>query len=446
MNAEAPPRLLAADAHGEIMHGFHRTLGAALLVILALVGSAAAKPPAAGPTPPLPVATPESQGMSSERLARGGAEIQRFLDEGRHAGAISLVVRDGKIVDWAAHGKRDLEAGLPMEKDTIVRIYSMSKIVTSVAALILLEEARFRLDDPIGEYLPELAHMKVLTAGTAEKPLLADANRPITIKHLFTHTSGLTYDFGESPVEKLNRQAKLPEAPSLADFVVRVSRLPLAHEPGERFSYGVSTDILGALVEKVSGRSFGAFLEDRVLRPLGMKDTGFSVPDAKLSRLAKIYEKDKDGKLQPAKPLFGIQPSPGPKLESGGAGLFSTAGDYARFMQMLLNGGQLEGVRILSRKTVELMMANHLNSMGRTTHQFSESDGFGLGGSVRLDLAKSNTLGSVGQFGWDGAATTLARLDPKERLVMILLVQHFPFDEHKLFGRYTTLVYAAIVD
>jgi len=428
------------------MRSFHRTLGAGLLITLALSGSVAAKVPTAAPTTPLPAATPESQGMSSERLARVRAEIQRFVDEGKHAGAVTLVARNGKIVDWAAYGKRDLEAGLPMEKDTIVRIYSMSKIVTSVAALILLEEARFRLDDPIGDYLPELAHMKVLTGGTAEKPLLADAKRPITIKHLFTHTSGLTYDFGDSPVEKLNRAAKLPEAPSLADFVVRVSRLPLAHEPGERFDYGVSIDVLGALVEKVSGKPFGAFLEERVFRPLGMKDTGFSVPEAKQSRLAKIYEKDKDGKLQPAKPLFGIQPSPGPKLESGGAGLFSTAGDYARFMQMLLNGGQLDGVRVLSRKTVELMMANHLNHMERTTHQFSESDGFGLGGGVRLDIAKSNTLGSVGQFGWDGAATTYARLDPKERIVMILLVQHFPFDEYKVFGRFSTLVYAAIVD
>ena len=428
------------------MRRFQRILGAGLLITLAFSGQAVAKPPTAQPTPPLPLATPESQGMSSERLARVRAEIQRFLDEGKHAGAVSLVARNGKIVDWGAYGKRDLEVGLPMERDTIVRIYSMSKIVTSVAALTLLEEARFRLEDPIGNYLPELAHMRVLTGGTAEKPLLADAKRPITIKHLFTHTSGLTYDFADSPVEKLNREAKLPEAPSLADFVVRVSRLPLAHEPGERFAYGVSTDILGALVEKVSGRSFGAYLEERVFRPLGMKDTGFSVPEAKQSRLAKIYEKGKDGKLQPAKPLFGIQPSPGPKLESGGAGLFSTAGDYARFMQMLLNGGQLDGVRILSRKTVELMMANHLNSLERITHQFSESDGFGLGGSVRLDLAKSNTLGSVGQFGWDGAATTLARLDPKERTVMILLVQHFPFDEHQVFGRFSTLVYAAIVD
>jgi CubicO group peptidase (beta-lactamase class C family) len=322
----------------------------------------------------------------------------------------------------------------------------MSKIVTSAAALILLEEARFRLDEPIGDYLPELARMQVITGGTAEKPLLADAKGPITIKHLFTHTSGFTYDFGNRPVETLNREAKLPEATSLNDFVVRASRLPLAHEPGARYDYGVSTDILGALVEKVSGRPFGTFLEERLFRPLRMNDTGFSVPEAKQARLAKIYEKGKDGKLQPARPLFGIQPAAGPKLESGGAGLFSTAGDYARFMQMLLNGGQLDGVRVLSRKTVELMMANHLNHMERTTHQFSESDGFGLGGAVRVDLAKSNTLGSVGQFGWDGAATTHARLDPKERTVMILLTQHFPFGEAGLFGRFSTLTYAAIVD
>jgi CubicO group peptidase (beta-lactamase class C family) len=184
----------------------------------------------------------------------------------------------------------------------------MSKILTSVAALILLEEARFKLDDPIGDTLPELGRMKVLTGGTAEKPLLADAKNPTTIKHLFTHTSGLTYDFGDSPVGKLNRDAKLPEATSLADFVERVSRLPLAHEPGERFTYGVSTDVLGALVEKVSDKPFGQFLEERLLRPLGMVDTGFSVPEAKQRRLAKIYETGKDGRLRPAKPGFGIEP------------------------------------------------------------------------------------------------------------------------------------------
>jgi CubicO group peptidase (beta-lactamase class C family) len=418
----------------------------AVPVMLALSTSALARTPTAvSPASPLPVSTPEAQGMSSERLARVHAEIQRLIDEGKHAGTVSLVARNGKVVDFRAYGKRDLEAGLPMEKDTIVRMYSMSKVVTSVAALILIEEARLRLGDSVGDYLPELAKMKVLTGGTAEKPLLADAKGPITIKHLFTHTSGLTYNFGKSPVETLNDQAKLPEATSLADFVTRVSRLPLAHEPGERFTYGVSTDILGAVIEKVSGRSFGTFLEERLFRPLGMKDTGFFVPDAKRSRLAVLYE-SKDGKLQPAKAGFGIEPGPGPKLESGGAGLFSTAGDYARFMQMLLNGGQLDGVRVLSRKTVELMMANHLDHLERKTHGTNESEGFGLGGSVRIDLERGNSLGSIGQFGWDGAATTYARLDPKERTVMILLVQHFPFNEQALFGRFSTLGYAAIVD
>ena len=428
------------------MRNLRRSLVTALLLTLALSAVAAAKPPAAAPAPPLPLATPESQGMSSERLGRLHAEIDRFVSEGKYAGAVSLIARNGRVVDWQAWGKRDTEAGLPMEKDTICRIYSMSKIVTSVAALILLEEARFELDDPVGDYLPALAHMKVLTGGTAEKPLLADAKTPVTIKHLFTHTSGLTYDGDTSPVEKLNRDAKLPEATSLADFVRRVSLLPLAYEPGERFTYSVSIDVLGALVEKVSGRPFGEFLEERLFRPLGMKDTGFSVPPAKLARLAKTYEKGEDGKLRPAKSVFGIEAGPGPKLEAGGAGLFSTTGDYARFMQMLLNGGELEGVRILSRKTVELMMANHLNHMPRTTHQWSESDGFGLGGAVRIDLAKGNALGSVGQFGWSGAATTYANLDPKEKTVALLFVQHFPHNEHEIFWRFSTLAYASIID
>ena len=181
-------------------------------------------------------------------------------------------------MDWRTYGKRDLEAGLPMEKDTICRIYSMSKIVTSVAVLTLLEEARFRLDDPIGDYLPELARMKVLTGGTAEKPLLADAKTPITIRHLLTHTSGLTYDFGDGTIDKIFRQVKPFDVSSMGEFVERVSRLPLAHEPGERFTYGVSTDVLGALVEKVSGRSLAEFLEERIWRPLGMKDTGLRRP------------------------------------------------------------------------------------------------------------------------------------------------------------------------
>jgi CubicO group peptidase (beta-lactamase class C family) len=379
--------------------------------------------------------------MSSARLARLHEEIQRFIDEGKYAGAVSLIARNGKIVDWQAYGKRDIDAALPMEKDTLVRIYSMSKIVTSVAALALLEEARFRLDDPIGDYLPALAHEKVLTGGTAESPLLADARNPITIKHLFTHTSGLSYGLEEGPMGKLYEQSKLWEAPSLTDFVERVSRLPLVHEPGERFTYSISTDVLGALVEKVSGRTLQDFIEERITEPLGMRETTFWVPQSSAPRVAKIYETGEDGKLQPAKP-FPLAPT----LASGGGGLFSTAGDYARFMQMLLNGGELDGVRILSRKTVELMTANHLNHMTRITRDGNDFEGFRLGGSVRIDLAKGGSLGSVGQFGWAGAATTYARMDPAERMVLILLVQHLPMDQHKLIWRFSNLAYAAIAD
>jgi CubicO group peptidase (beta-lactamase class C family) len=384
--------------------------------------------------------------MSSERLGRLHAEIGRFVTEGKHAGAVSLVARNGKIVDWQTYGKRDLEAGLPMEKDTICRIYSMSKIVTSVAVLSLLEEARFKLDDPVGNYLPELARMKVLTGGTPEKPLLADAKAPITIRHLLTHTSGLTYDFGDGTIDKIFRQVKPFEASSMGEFVERVSRLPLAHEPGERFTYGVSTDVLGALVEKVSGRSLAEFLEGRVWAPLGMKDTGFGVPQAKRARLAKVYERGPDGKLQPVKWLLEGEPVPLPKILSGGGGLFSTTGDYARFMQMLLSGGQLDGVRVLSRKTVEFMMANHLVLASRPTLGDDSSSGFGLGGAVRIDLAKGGTPGSVGQFGWTGMATTYANIDPGEKTVALLFVQHLPYDEHKIFWRFSTLFYQAIVD
>jgi CubicO group peptidase (beta-lactamase class C family) len=428
------------------MQTLRRSVVAAALATLTLSATAAAKPPAPVTAPPLPLATPESQGMSSERLGRLHAEIERFVTEGRHAGAVSLIARNGKIVDWQTWGKRDLEAGLPMEKDTICRIYSMSKIMTSVAALILLEEARFRLDDPIGDTFPELARMKVLTGGTAEKPLLSDAKTPITIRHLLTHTSGLTYDFGDGTIDKIFREVKPFAASSLSEFVERVSRLPLAHEPGERFTYGVSTDVLGALVEKVSGRSLAAFLEERVWRPLGMKDTGFGVPEGKRGRLAKVYEKGPDGKLQPVKRLVDQEPVPLPQLLSGGGGLFSTTRDYARFMQMLLNGGQLDGARILSPKTVELMMANHLSLASRPTLGDDPSSGFGLGGAVRIDLGKGNGLGSVGQFGWTGMATTYASLDPQEKTVALLFVQHLPYDEHKIFWRFSTLFYQAIVD
>jgi CubicO group peptidase (beta-lactamase class C family) len=395
---------------------------------------------------PLPRARPVEEGFSPQRLEKMHTMIQRHIAEGKHAGAISMIVRDGKIVDWQAYGCRDLETKAPMERNTIVRIYSMSKVITSVAVLMLHEEGRFKLDDPVANYIPELKNMKVFKGGTADNPELVDAKSPITIKHLLTHTAGFTYGSTNHPVEALNERADLWNAPTFKEFIGRVCKLPLAHQPGEAFRYGINTDVLGYLVEIVSGQKFEDFLEQRIFRPLRLRDTAFYVPEEKRSRLAKIYELGPDGNLRPAKPILDSYRGPGQGFPSGGGGLYSTIGDYARFGQMLLNGGKLDGEQILGRKAVELMMANHLNHLERQTHIWSNSDGFGLGGSVRIDLAKGNGLGSVGQFGWTGAATTYFNLDPKEKTLALLFVQHFPHDQHGIFWKFSTLFYQSLVD
>jgi CubicO group peptidase (beta-lactamase class C family) len=260
-------------------------------------------------------------------------------------------------VDFRTYGYRDLEKKLSMERDTICRVYSMSKIITGVGALVLFEEGRFNLDDPASKYLPELKDMKVMTGGTADAPQLEPLKRPITIKHLLTHTSGLIYDFsGGKELAKLYERANLWTGPGLNDFITKLGKLPLQHQPGDAFTYGVNTDVLGALIEKISGKTLGPFLEERSFHPLGMKDSGFDVPPEKMNRLAKTYKHGADGKFVEDRPIIETWPEAGRGIESGGGGLFSTAGDYARFAQMLLNGGSLEGHRILGRKTVELMM------------------------------------------------------------------------------------------
>lgn len=417
-----------------------RCLPAAFLLALLAAAPLAAQP--------LPTASPESQGFSPDRLARLHAALKRHVDEGRHSGFVSLIARNGRIVDWQTWGSRDLAGRLPMERDTIVRIYSMSKIVSSVAVMILHEEGRLKLDDPVGKYLPALEKMKVFVGGSAKKPKLVDAKRQMTVKDLLTHTSGLIYGFGRGPIDEIYREARILESPSMDAFVAKLATLPLAFQPGERFGYGLSIDVLGAIVEKVSSMPFERFVETRVTAPLGMVDTAYDVQEGKRSRLAKVYAPDKAKALAelPETELAGVYPEPGRGFAAGGAGMFSTIGDYARFAQMLLNGGELDGVRILGRKTVELMMANHLNHLPRQTTEFSASDGFGLGGSVRIDLARGNQLGSVGQFGWSGAATTYVNIDPKEDTVVLLFAQHFPFNQHGVFWEFSTLMYAALVD
>ncbi len=398
----------------------------------------------------LPTATPESQGFSVERLERLHKRMHEFVNDGRHAGIVVLIARNGKVVETRAYGMRDREQKLRMEEDTIFRIYSMSKVITSVAAMMLHEEGRLKLDDPISKYLPAFAKPKVMTGGTVKAPVLVAAKTPITVKQLLTHTSGYIYGFGKDPIDKIYNDSKGLVAPTMAIFLERAAKLPLAQQPGKSFRYGISIDLLGAIVEKVSGQPLDAFIESRITGPLGMKDTGFAVPAEKRARLAKVYTTGKDGQLTEAKSLVsGDIPYPdeqGRLFPSGGGGMFSTIGDYARFGQMLLNGGELDGVRILGPKTVELMEANQLSGLSHETIDSNDWEGFGLGGSVRVSLAGASRLGSVGQFGWSGAATTDFKIDPKEHLMTLIFAQHFPPNEHDLFWHVSTLTYAALVD
>lgn len=400
---------------------------------------------------PLPSAAPDSQGFDAARLARLEARMQRFVDEGQHAGVLTLVARRGRIVASHAVGMADRGRQRPMTRDTIVRIYSMSKIVTSVAVMMLVEEGRLRLDDPVSHYLPALSSPMVFTGGTAAAPERTPATRPITIRHLLTHTSGLLYGFGQDPVDTIYNDAALMQARSIDDFIARAARVPLGLQPGTRFAYGISTDVLGAVVQQVSGQPFEVFVRTRIFEPLRMPDTGFTVPAAERHRLAAVYTTGKDGRLTPGGMTGGPDELPYPDPEgrgfpSGGGGLFSTIDDYARFAQMLLNGGELDGVRLLGRKTVEAMRTNHLVHLDRPRMDAAPSEGFGLGVSVRTDLASGPGLGSVGQFGWSGAATTLVTIDPVEEIVALVFTQHMPYNEHDLFGIFRTMMYAALVD
>src|SRR5437870_183629 len=257
----------------------------------------------------LPVTSPGRAGFDPARLEVLHAITKRFVDGGQHAGAITLLARNSKLVDFQTYGYRDIEKALPMERDTICRVYSMSKIITSVGALILFEEGRFNLDDPVANYLPEMKDMKVMTGGTAEAPQLEPLKRPITIKHLLTHTSGLIYDFdGNDDLHKLYQRADLWSGPGLSDFIAKVGKLPLKHQPGDAYTYAINTDVLGALIERVSGQTFGAFLQERLFRPLAMNDTGFDVPEAKMNRVAKPYKHGPGGKLVEAEPLINTWP------------------------------------------------------------------------------------------------------------------------------------------
>jgi CubicO group peptidase (beta-lactamase class C family) len=393
-------------------------------------------------TLPLPFAAPEEIGLSAPRLARLGEVICGEVERGRVPGAVALIARRGRIGYFESFGQRDPAAGAPMAKDTIFRIYSMTKPIVSVAAMMLWEDGRFLLNDPIAKYLPDLGDPKVAVERGGQIELVPTEGE-ITIQDLLRHTSGLTYEFrGGGPVHKMYMAAKIASrAQSSAEQVATLGKMPLLYQPGTRWEYSRSTDVVGRLVEVLSGLNLGVYLERHVLAPLGMIDTAFHVPERHHQRLAEAFAQDPE--TGEAVRLLEVRDPP--KFESGGGGLVSTASDYARFLQMLLNKGTLSGVRLLSRKTIELMTADHLGPITGAPDLLLPGYGFGLGFAVRLHAGIAHTPGSIGQFFWGGLAGTTFWVDPVEQLFALLLIQA-PGQRDYYRVLFRDLVYSAFAD
>lgn len=392
---------------------------------------------------PLPAAAPAKIGLSAHGLARLGSALQSEVLRGRLPGAVALIARRGRVGYFESFGVRNPADGAPMSNDSLFRMYSMTKPITSVAAMMLCEEGKFLLDDPVARYLPELADLKVAELSSEEEIELVPAERAITILDLLRHTAGITYEFrGRGPVHKMYTSARIQSrSQTNAAQVASLGKLPLLHQPGIRWEYGRSTDVIGRLIEVLSGETLGAFFQRRILGPLGMVDTAFHVQPRDHPRLAEAFAKDPD--TGDAVLLQKVRDPP--MLESGGGGLVSTAGDYARFLQMLLNGGTLEGVRLLGRKTVEFMTADHLGSMTGAPDLLLPGYGFGLGFAVRVSAGIARTPGSVGEYFWGGLAGTTFWVDPGEQLFAILLIQA-PGQRAYYAALFRDLVYAAIAD
>jgi CubicO group peptidase (beta-lactamase class C family) len=405
-----------------------------------------------GDSPGLRVGTPAEAGLAPDRLGRIGRIMNEHIAANRISGAIGLIARRGKIGYFETWGMLDRENSKPMRKDSIFRMYSMTKGVTGVAAMILLEEGRLSLLEPASKYLPELAAMKVQVEKTGPDGKktyeVVPAERQITIRDLLRHTSGFDYtgpkdEKGEALYVRSGVYA--PDI-TIGEAVKRAAKLPLLHQPGTIWDYGISTDVLGRLVEVVSGKTLDVFFEERIFKPLGMVDTGFYVPEVKWDRLATLYSPNPDKTIK--RVVGGPQDSfkkPAVML-MGGAGLTSTAMDYARFYQMLLNGGTLDGQRILSRKSVELMSADHLGDLPRVGPLLPVGFGFGLTFAVNLGPGKNGITGTEGEYYWGGAAGTRFWIDPKEQMFGIFLVQILPHTGLTYGTDFKQLAYQAIAE
>ena len=407
----------------------------------------------AQPPPALPPAAPESVGISSDRLHRMHRGMQAFVDRHEAGGIVTLVAREGKVADVHAVGYQDVGSSRPMRPDTIFRIASMSKPITSVAVMMLYEEGKLQLTEPISKYLPAFKNQRVVS--TAEG-VTVPVRRDITIRDLLTHRSGLSYAFLDSgPVGAAYRNSGVSDGltatpGSIAENIDKLAAAPLLSQPGAEWHYSLSTDVLGRLVEVVGGLPFDVFLRERIFKPLGMTDTSFDVTDAKWSRVATVYTGDGAGGIRAMNDpeTFGntvMSPSAyykSPKhYFSGGAGLTSTIHDYARFAQMLLSGGALGAVRLLSPKTVELMTTSHTADL--PSGGLLGADGqFGLGFRISTDLGAAQTLGSTGTYGWSGIYGTNFWVDPKEHLIGIMMVQRYP--GATVAASFQTLVYSAL--
>jgi CubicO group peptidase (beta-lactamase class C family) len=377
----------------------------------------------------------EQVGFDSQRLKRLDDYVEAFVRSGKVAGMTTLLARHGKIVQLKTYGHKAI-GGAPMTEDTIFRIYSMTKPITGVAMMMLFEEGKFRLDDPVTRYLPELKNLKVATGfDAAGQPILEAMKKPPTMRQLMAHTAGFGYGLSaDSPADKAYRATEVMNSNSMEQFIDRVATLPLLYQPGTSFQYSLSVDIQGALVERLSGQKLGQFFQQRIFAPLKMNDTGFFVPRNKLGRLAGFYSGMKDGRLQDATTVFGYpkpDPSVPPGFESGGAGLYSTTMDYARFAQMLLNGGELDGARILSPATVNLIASNHepKDVLAKGAGGFTEDRSYGLNVEVLHNPAAAGSLAGKGTFAWGGAAGTWFWVDPANDVIFVGMVQRFDYWE-----------------
>jgi len=391
-----------------------------------------------------------SLGFEPDRLARIGGWMDGYVKAARLPYAMTAVLRGGEIAYLDARAPKT-----PPAVDHLNRIYSMTKPITTVAALTLYEEGRFQLEDPISKFLPEFTEPRVLMPGSGGARLSRPAEVPIMIRHLMTHTAGFTYGFADpGPIGEAYREHDVnfhPRDEDLASVVARAAQLPLCFEPGSQWRYSIATDILGRLVEVIAGKPLGAVLEERVLGPLAMKDTQFGVPKGKARRLVDCYVKTPEGGMRLEDDRRKSKFLGTPKIQSGGGGLISTLPDYLRFCEMLRRGGTLDGTRILGRKTVDLMMSNHLPgdiaSMGTATHSEMPMAGmgFGLGGSILLDPAQGQIIGSAGEFAWGGVASTGFWIDRAEDLSVVFLTQLTPSSSWPLRRELRVLVYQALV-